>query len=910
MRSKINFLCKILLVIPFTIIPKVVTCENNPYYETNVSQNMEIAKSLWLELDDNISTMSFSMNIDPTSQKSWDEMDAYYKYDKIREQNLSFDFPFYGHPIHRVRIDWNGRIVTPNYQGQFPHTFAIYSFISPYNFLLVSNNKHVTVRSFNTDSQLRVQWEITMIADSSYASKSCKFQATLYNTGNIVFVYKNCEWPLRVNPRGLSDTYEMDNGIRHVYDHLKGPDILNNNYRSSWISIHFTPRPTCLNHKDCSSCLSHPSTSHMTCFWCPTANLCSTGKDWYHQVWVENNCDKKTIKKSQSCPVSSTTTTTTMPKIKTIRTTTTTMPKITTTNTTPMPRITTTNTTTMPKITTIKIDENEPTDPDDIQSSDKKSGKKKKPIFRKYSPEKEDQQIERSEFDKSIPSSEKTSGNGEPKEQKSTQSVQTKDKITKSPQPKQSAKVEYKTQESVSFENKDEFVKPTEVISEEVEYAEKSSLPDNLSITSAGKIKVDLTTTIKIDENEPQDTDDTESSGKKGGVKKKPVKFRKYSPEKEGESSKATEKDLEHKEKTLSDVPTSSKGVQNEQKGVSFDTENEYPKSTEMSMEEMKLTKKTKPSKSTEKEVKLEVESSPATKREQKKEKPTSAKRDPSKLSDCITEEVKYAKEEIPLPDDLNTTSSATLDTDSSVPSTEDFNIAVTTNIKLDDKESEIIPGDSQDDNKKHEKKKKPVKFRKYSPEKEDGQIPRSVVQSTTSSDKTVESTKAPERRQSSSPEIESKLERKGEPKEHKSTQSVQKKAKTSKGPQPGKSAEAEIILKESVSFVNDGGSIKSIEIPSEEVKQVKEKSPVPEELSTSSSAGLDDDTSASVTEEINVAITTTIKVDNKESEKMPEDTEDFVNKHEKKRKPVKFRKYSPEPNDLKFPFVIYLGAH
>uniref|UniRef100_A0A8D8VND9 Uncharacterized protein n=1 Tax=Cacopsylla melanoneura TaxID=428564 RepID=A0A8D8VND9_9HEMI len=157
MRSKINFLCKILLVIPFTIIPKVVTCENNPYYETNVSQNMEIAKSLWLELDDNISTMSFSMNIDPTSQKSWDEMDAYYKYDKIREQNLSFDFPFYGHPIHRVRIDWNGRIVTPDYQGQFQHTFHIYnSFISPYNVSLVPNNKHVTVRSFNTDSQLTV----------------------------------------------------------------------------------------------------------------------------------------------------------------------------------------------------------------------------------------------------------------------------------------------------------------------------------------------------------------------------------------------------------------------------------------------------------------------------------------------------------------------------------------------------------------------------------------------------------------------------------------------------------------------------------------------------------------------------------------------------------------------------------
>uniref|UniRef100_A0A8D9BBE1 Uncharacterized protein n=1 Tax=Cacopsylla melanoneura TaxID=428564 RepID=A0A8D9BBE1_9HEMI len=107
-------------------------------------------------------------------------------------------------------------------------------------------------------------------------------------------------------------------------------------------------------------------------------------------------------------------------------------------------------------------------------------------------------------------------------------------------------------------------------------------------------------------------------------------------------------------------------------------------------------------------------------------------------------------------------------------------------------------------------------------------------------------------------------------------------------------------ISKESVSLDTTDESVKSTEIISEVVKSDKKDSPLPVDSSTIPSVELDSsklEESAPSADEINVAITTTINIDDNNFGSTATDIKTSASKNEKKKK-TKYRKYSPEKED------------
>ncbi|KAI5715918.1 hypothetical protein M8J77_024558 [Diaphorina citri] len=269
------------------------TNDSHTYYNSSVSRDEARAKSLWVELNEH-------------NSKTHDILSNAHR--RAVTQKLSFDFPFYGHVVHNVTITTGGFL----YTGEQTHPWlAATQFIAPLmaNFDTSLTNDSV-IRYLDTDSQLTVTWENVRLQDKPEAG-GFTFQATLYKSGNIAFVYKSIpvvaidddHHPVKV---GLSDSYVMDKTIffvrrKTIYEYhrvqFSHTDI------SNWTSIYLTALPTCLDHKDCDSCLSDV-TSQFTCFWCPTAQRCSTGLDRNRQDWVQKGCDRIMVTSAQYCSTS------------------------------------------------------------------------------------------------------------------------------------------------------------------------------------------------------------------------------------------------------------------------------------------------------------------------------------------------------------------------------------------------------------------------------------------------------------------------------------------------------------------------------------------------------------------------------------------------------------------------------
>ncbi|XP_039279519.1 plexin domain-containing protein 1 isoform X2 [Nilaparvata lugens] len=222
---------------------------------------------------------------------------------------LSFDFPYYGHMVRNVTIATGGFV----YTGDQIHVWlAATQYIAP----LMANfdtrmSKDSFVKYVDNGSAFTVLWENVMLKDSPDFGKF-SFQMTLHKNGDIVFVYKEIptsveqikddQHPVKV---GLADAYIIDRNIffvkrKTIYEyhhvHFNKEDIKN------WTVIYLSALPTCLDLKDCDSCLqannnqenSGTSKDYDTrkCNWCPSVNRCSTGLDRLRQQWLDHECDK------------------------------------------------------------------------------------------------------------------------------------------------------------------------------------------------------------------------------------------------------------------------------------------------------------------------------------------------------------------------------------------------------------------------------------------------------------------------------------------------------------------------------------------------------------------------------------------------------------------------------------------
>uniref|UniRef100_A0A7N8XY43 Plexin domain containing 2 n=1 Tax=Mastacembelus armatus TaxID=205130 RepID=A0A7N8XY43_9TELE len=215
--------------------------------------------------------------------------------------NLSFDFPFYGHFLREITVATGGFI----YTGDVVHRMLTATqYIAP----LMANfdpsvSRNSTVIYFDNGTALVVQWDHVHLQDN-YNLGSFTFQATLHNTGRIVFAYK--EIPIEVSQIssvnhpvkvGLSDAFVVVHKIqqipnvkrRTIYEYHR-VELTKTKITNS-TAVEMMPLPTCLQFTSCSTCIS--SQINFNCSWCHRLNRCSSGFDRHRQDWVDNSYDTK-----------------------------------------------------------------------------------------------------------------------------------------------------------------------------------------------------------------------------------------------------------------------------------------------------------------------------------------------------------------------------------------------------------------------------------------------------------------------------------------------------------------------------------------------------------------------------------------------------------------------------------------
>ncbi|XP_038216319.1 plexin domain-containing protein 2 [Zerene cesonia] len=221
---------------------------------------------------------------------------------------LSFDFPFYGHPVKNITVATGGFI----YIGDHVHNWlAATQYIAPLmaNFDTTLGNDSF-VKQFDDGEKFAVFWENVTLQEN--ATQKFTFAAILYKNGDIVFAYKDIpiavqaindsEHPVKV---GISDAYLADKSFLHlrrktIYEYHR---VSFKNYEITSNSIlKLIALPTCLQYDTCEGCVNHDTS--FNCSWCGTLQKCSSGTDKYKQEWIMKNCERTAISQEASCPVS------------------------------------------------------------------------------------------------------------------------------------------------------------------------------------------------------------------------------------------------------------------------------------------------------------------------------------------------------------------------------------------------------------------------------------------------------------------------------------------------------------------------------------------------------------------------------------------------------------------------------
>ncbi|XP_071058685.1 uncharacterized protein [Pseudochaenichthys georgianus] len=162
---------------------------------------------------------------------------------------------------------------------------------------------------------LVVQWDHVHLQDN-YNLGSFTFQATLHNTGRIVFAYKevpvdlslisSVNHPVKV---GLSDAFVVVHKIqqipnvrrRTIYEYHRVE--LTKTKITNFTAVEMMPLATCLQFTSCGECIS--SQINFNCSWCHRLNRCSSGFDRHRQDWVDSSCPDET--KDKLCDIVDTT---------------------------------------------------------------------------------------------------------------------------------------------------------------------------------------------------------------------------------------------------------------------------------------------------------------------------------------------------------------------------------------------------------------------------------------------------------------------------------------------------------------------------------------------------------------------------------------------------------------------------
>ncbi|KAG8183289.1 hypothetical protein JTE90_004909 [Oedothorax gibbosus] len=273
-------------------ISENATVDHHVYYNSTMYMVDEAAMAYWVNFDELPQDKVVVHRMLSDSHR------------KAATVSLSFDFPFYGHPLRNITIATGGFI----YMGDYMHSWlAATQYVAPLmaNFDTSLSNES-TVRYFDNGTAFVIEWHAVTLQDAKIGG-NFSFQATLMSSGNIVFVYEIIPVSIKdigddVHPVkvGLSDAYVIDRLIyfirrKTIYEYhridMKKEEIGNHT------AIYFTAIKTCMSFHDCNSCMSSDLGSD--CVWCESAKRCSDGLDRLRQDWLQSKCDVE--KQSVNC---------------------------------------------------------------------------------------------------------------------------------------------------------------------------------------------------------------------------------------------------------------------------------------------------------------------------------------------------------------------------------------------------------------------------------------------------------------------------------------------------------------------------------------------------------------------------------------------------------------------------------
>ncbi|XP_063815780.1 plexin domain-containing protein 1 [Pseudophryne corroboree] len=220
---------------------------------------------------------------------------------------LSFDFPFYGHPVRHITIATGGFM----FMGDVLHRMLTATqYVAP---LMANFNPSYSTESTisyrDNGTSFVVQWDKVHLHEKEDAG-GFTFQAALYKDGRIVFGYKEIPLPVKdISPEkhpvkaGLSDAFVLlspssdvpESQRRTIYEYHRvqlDPTRIHNQ-----TVVEFTPLPTCPQQSSCDQCVTSAPT--FNCSWCHVLQRCSNGFDRYRQDWLTYGCEQES--QSTSC---------------------------------------------------------------------------------------------------------------------------------------------------------------------------------------------------------------------------------------------------------------------------------------------------------------------------------------------------------------------------------------------------------------------------------------------------------------------------------------------------------------------------------------------------------------------------------------------------------------------------------
>uniref|UniRef100_A0A3Q2PJ48 Plexin domain containing 2b n=1 Tax=Fundulus heteroclitus TaxID=8078 RepID=A0A3Q2PJ48_FUNHE len=207
---------------------------------------------------------------DPMSKDLWVNIDQLEK-DKVKihgilsnthrqaaRVNLSFDFPFYGHLLREITVATGGKL-------ESALSVVVISVLNA-NYNPFEDHSINHLKRYRT--ALVVQWDHVHLQDN-YNLGSFTFQATLHNTGRIVFAYKEVDSYSRVDLLSrffLCLIFYVRRRTIYEYHRVE----LTKTRITNSSAVEMMPLPTCLQFSSCGACIS--SHINFNCSWCHRLN--------------------------------------------------------------------------------------------------------------------------------------------------------------------------------------------------------------------------------------------------------------------------------------------------------------------------------------------------------------------------------------------------------------------------------------------------------------------------------------------------------------------------------------------------------------------------------------------------------------------------------------------------------------